>query len=124
MRQAGGWITTFGVIGALIALFMDVSVDNGMGGRINNIGLIADRQNYLIAAGLAILVGVILIVSDRSPAKPKVATKEKEAPLPYGIERQDDLYVWGDMAFASRDEAEAHVKQRLADHAAKARAAA
>jgi hypothetical protein len=117
MRQAGGWIATFGVIGALIALFMDVSVETGMGGRVNNIGLMADRQNYLISAALAVIVGVILIESDRTPATAKKVKPEKEKPLPYGITEQDGLFTWGGQGFPSRAEAESHVRQRLAAHA-------
>lgn len=121
MRNAGGWIATFGVIGAVIALFMDVSVSDGSGGYVNNIGLMSDRQNYLIVAGLAILVGVIMIVGDRSPAKPKEALKAKDEPLPYGITRDGPLYVWGGSAFPSRDDAETYVRQQLADHAARSK---
>jgi hypothetical protein len=119
MRVAGWWIMTAGVFGALAVFMMDVSVSDGSGGRINNIGLIADRQNYLIAAALAVIVGLIMIVSDRPPRQKAQAAQAAE-PLPYGITKDGGLFLWGGTAFPSRDEAVAHVKQRLAEHASRA----
>lgn len=43
-----------GSLGLVAALSMDITAD----GKIVNLGLIADRQNYLIASGFAILVGM------------------------------------------------------------------
>lgn len=43
-------------------LFFDVSVPVG-GGHVNNIGLMADRQNGVIVAAVAALVGVVLAVA-------------------------------------------------------------
>lgn len=120
MRAAGIWLTIIGILGAIGALSVDVSVETQFG-RVNNIGLINDQKNYLILSALGILIGVILLISGRSeqPRKPKKA--EKTEPLPYGITEEDGLFIWADQAFPSREEAIAHVKQRLADHAAKAR---
>ena len=50
------------IIGGIILLFafnMDVSVQSGYG-RVNNIGLMADRNNYLLLGALALIAGLIL----------------------------------------------------------------
>ena len=43
------------------AMNMDVSVST-YAGRVNNIGLMSDRQNYLIFSGIIFLAGVILAI--------------------------------------------------------------
>lgn len=53
-------LCTIGIIGIFFALSMDTSVATYGGDRIHNIGLISDRQNYVIASGILLLVGVIL----------------------------------------------------------------
>lgn len=118
MRTAGTWLAILGGIGLIGSVMIDVSVPDGMGGRVNNLGLMNDQRNYLLISGLMVLIGVILIVTDRSPKKAKAAPPPP--PLPHGIEEEDGLFVWGGKAFASRNEAEAYVKQRLAEHAARA----
>jgi hypothetical protein len=111
MRTAGGWILTLGLIGVVAALMMDVSVDG-----INNIGLISDRQNYLIVAALMVIVGLVLIVSDRSAKVPAMATETES--VPDGIEEHDGLFVWEGKVFTSRDAAIEHATQQLAHHTA------
>lgn len=58
MRAFGIFIAVGGVSGLIFALIMDTSVSTGFG-SVNNIGLMADRQNYMIASGVAIIVGVL-----------------------------------------------------------------
>ncbi len=54
------------IIGLLLAgyyfLLFDQSVPSGLGGRVNNLGLIADRQNGIIAGLGLCVVGAILYV--------------------------------------------------------------
>ena len=61
-----------GIIGIFAALSMDVSVavpvqtilgERIGGGRVNNIGLMQDRQNYLMLSGLFVIGGIILAVA-------------------------------------------------------------
>ena len=56
-------LCVIGLLGAFyFVLMFDTSVPTEAGGRVNNIGLIADRQNGLIfSLGLAI-IGTLLVV--------------------------------------------------------------
>ncbi len=65
MRNLGITLLILGSVGALVALNLDTSVSTGFG-QVNNIGLMNDRQNYLIASCFIALIGVILFVADRS----------------------------------------------------------
>lgn len=53
----GCGLLAIGIIGGLLALLIDPSI-----GGINNLGLLADKQNYLIASGVVSIVGVLLFV--------------------------------------------------------------
>lgn len=48
-----------GSIFIFMALTMDTSVPSEYGGRVNNIGLMADRQNYILVSCLVFVVGFI-----------------------------------------------------------------
>lgn len=60
MKSFGIALIVIGVVWAIFAFNISTAVDNGYGGQVNNIGLMADRQNHLIFSGLTILLGVIL----------------------------------------------------------------
>ncbi|MCE5267228.1 MAG: hypothetical protein LLG00_05025 [Planctomycetaceae bacterium] len=62
MKTVGTLLIVAGTIGVLCALGMDVSVpsDGGVVGRVNNLGLMQDRQNCLLLSAVAFLSGVIL----------------------------------------------------------------
>lgn len=66
MRSIGVILTFVGVIWLLFAFNIDTSVDVGSSvlgsGRVENLGLIAQRQNHLFVAGLLTLIGVLLII--------------------------------------------------------------
>ena len=62
MKNFGIFLLIIGVIAALVSFNMNVSVETGYGNRVNNIGLMSDRQNYLIASCVAILCGLIMAV--------------------------------------------------------------
>ena len=51
---------------------MDVSVDVGDGTRVNNIGLMAQQQNYLLIAIVLFLAGVFISFSGRKKSLPEV----------------------------------------------------
>ena len=44
---------------------MGTSVPSLSGNRIHNIGLMNEKQNFLIASGIILLIGVILNISNR-----------------------------------------------------------
>lgn len=56
-------------VGGLLALGMDTSVSTSLG-RVNNIGLMNQQQNYLIICGVIAVVGVVMLLR---PEPPKVA---------------------------------------------------
>lgn len=66
------WMRTLGilalVVGAVVlisALAMDTTVGTISGDRVNNIGLIAAREQRTIIAGIALIIGVLLVVFGR-----------------------------------------------------------
>lgn len=68
MRGIGIAILVLGGLIIVGAMAMDVSVPSGMG-RVNNLGLMADRQNYLIVGGVVLIAGLlILLLGQRQPA--------------------------------------------------------
>ena len=69
MKALGTILIFGGLILAIYALlFMDTSVavnysngnSFGFPERVNNLGLMADRQNYLIGSGISIIIGILL----------------------------------------------------------------
>ncbi|HDR2338884.1 TPA: hypothetical protein QCH56_004141 [Enterobacter roggenkampii] len=60
MRNLGWLLSLGGVALGVFALLMDVSVPVGDGSRVNNIGLMAERQNYLIVAAVLFIGGILL----------------------------------------------------------------
>lgn len=64
MRKFGYFVLVVGMLCIVGALAMDVSVSTGAG-RVNNIGLMAERQNFILIGGLMLLVGVIMTVAGK-----------------------------------------------------------
>lgn len=61
MKKLGFLIMLLGVVLSYLALTMDVSVDTGYG-RVNNLGLMADRQNYLFISAFMVVIGLVLYI--------------------------------------------------------------
>ncbi|WP_316547862.1 hypothetical protein [Klebsiella michiganensis] len=73
MKSSGQLLSLAGVILAVYSLFfMDVSVEVGDGTRVNNIGLMAQQQNYLLIAIVLFLAGVVISFSGRKKSLPDV----------------------------------------------------
>ncbi|CRN07975.1 hypothetical protein PYEL_38290 [Pseudomonas sp. URMO17WK12:I11] len=91
MRGFGIFAMIVGLIAVIGALAMDVSVSTGMGGRVNNIGLIAQQQNYLIIGALIALAGLLMTIfggkkqlsSEQSQSLPEA---EDSRPCPFCAE--------------------------------------
>jgi len=75
MKTVGLILFTGGLILMMYALLiMDTSVavdypasnNYGLPDRVNNIGLMADRQNYLIVSGIVIIIGLVLAFTAKS----------------------------------------------------------
>ncbi|WNF54039.1 zinc ribbon domain-containing protein [Pseudomonas sp. SG20052] len=64
MRNFGYFVLVVGMLCIVGALAMDVSVSAGAG-RVNNIGLMAERQNLILIGGLMLLVGVIMAIAGK-----------------------------------------------------------
>ncbi|KPY88947.1 hypothetical protein ALO97_03390 [Pseudomonas syringae pv. tagetis] len=79
MRGCGLLILACGVVGIILAMNMDVSVVSGFG-RVNNIGLMSERQNYTIIAGFIALGGLL------------IALMSKKSPIQNGAHGPDDQY--------------------------------
>lgn len=62
MRGFGILALIVGLIAVIGAMAMDVSVSTGMGRRVNNIGLMAQQQNYLIIGALVALAGLLMTI--------------------------------------------------------------
>ncbi|WP_178129078.1 hypothetical protein [Pseudomonas sp. ANT_J12] len=83
MKGLGKVVLFIGVCWAIYALNMDVSVSTDSGGRVNNLGLMADRQVHTIAGGMIALAGLLMILigGRASPAKPQVESGTRPCPL-------------------------------------------
>lgn len=66
MKIIGYIAIAIGVIFAVSALFMDVTVATSGGYRVNNLGLMSSRQNYMIFGGFIAIAGIIIaLVGDK-----------------------------------------------------------
>ena len=61
MKGFGIFILIAGICWMIFALNMDVSVSSGMG-RVNNLGLMADRQVHAIVGGMIALAGLLMLI--------------------------------------------------------------
>lgn len=69
VRGFGILVLVLGVLAVFGALVMDVSVSSGVG-RVNNLGLMADRQNYTIIGSVMLLAGLLMVMLGRRQASP------------------------------------------------------
>lgn len=73
MKTSGQLLSLIGIVLAIYSLFfMDVSVDVGDGTRVNNIGLMAQQQNYLLVAVVLFLAGIFISFTRKSKKPPEV----------------------------------------------------
>lgn len=64
MRGWGLTILVVGIIWVLSAMNMDVSIGTGLG-RVNNFGLMAQRQNLIMIGGFISLGGLLMVILAR-----------------------------------------------------------
>ncbi|OBY90094.1 hypothetical protein A6723_023930 [Pseudomonas sp. AU11447] len=81
MRKFGIIAIVVGIIVIISALSMDVSVATGGGGRVNNIGLMADRQNYTILGGLFFIAGILMAIFGGKSQSNAVSVGERQCPF-------------------------------------------
>lgn len=84
MKGLGIFAIVVGIGWMIFALSMDVSVSTGMG-RVNNLGLMADRQLHTIVGGMIALAGLIMLLFGGkisvSPASIPAQTDTRPCPL-------------------------------------------
>lgn len=84
MKGFGIFILIPGICWMIFALNMDVSVSTGMG-RVNNLGLMADRQVHTIVGGMIALAGIMMVIFGGkvsvSPASIPAQTDTRPCPL-------------------------------------------
>jgi hypothetical protein len=69
VRGFGILVLVLGVFAVFGALVMDVSVPSGVG-RVNNLGLMAERQNYTIIGSVMLIAGLLMVMLGRRQASP------------------------------------------------------
>lgn len=62
MKGFGLFILVIGIICAIASFAMDVTVATGYGGRVNNIGLMTDKQNYILISCFIVLCGLLVTI--------------------------------------------------------------
>ena len=81
MKNSGVLVLFIGFIGVVASLMMVTSVSTSIG-DVNNIGLMSDRQNYIIISGIIVVIGVIMMAvqSKTSPMQDASITDEISKP--------------------------------------------
>lgn len=83
MKGFGTFALIIGVCWLIFALSMDVSVPTGAGGRVNNLGLMADRQIHAIIGGVIALAGLLMVLLGvkGSPASARAEKDIRPCPM-------------------------------------------
>lgn len=67
MKGLGYFVVVLGLLLIVGAFAMDVSVSSGVG-RVNNIGLMAERQNFILVGGMLAVMGLLALMLRRRTA--------------------------------------------------------
>lgn len=62
MKTFGALLCVAAVIALGIGFSLDTSVPTGLGGRVNNLGLMKDQQNLILLGGALLIAGALLVV--------------------------------------------------------------
>ncbi len=65
MKTIGYFVLAVGIIWLIVALNMDTSVSTGYG-RVNNIGLMASKQNHIMLGGFIAFCGLMMSIFGKS----------------------------------------------------------
>ncbi|KPA87041.1 hypothetical protein PF66_06386 [Pseudomonas asplenii] len=82
MKGLGTFTMIAGICWLIFALGMDVSVPTGAGGRVNNMGLMADRQIHTIVGGMVTLAGLLMVLLGGRNAPSALQTETDARPCP------------------------------------------
>ena len=82
MKPLGIALLLAAVAALLLGFTMDTSVSTGLGGRVNNLGLMSERQNIIILGGALLVAGALLLaLSSRSnEAVSEASTLHRKCP--------------------------------------------
>ncbi|WP_152666175.1 hypothetical protein [Pseudomonas abietaniphila] len=61
MRVFGMFVLVIAVLLLIVAMSMDVTVTTGIG-RVNNFGLMAERQNLMMFGGIALIAALLMVI--------------------------------------------------------------
>lgn len=88
MRKLGVAVLVIGLLAVFAAINMDVSVATGSG-RVNNLGLMNQRQNLATLSGMFALGGLLMILFGvrREDARQKYESTYESKPCPFCAER-------------------------------------
>lgn len=82
VKGFGTFAIFVGICWLIFALGMDVSVATGSGGRVNNLGLMADRQVHTIVGGMITLAGLLMVLLGGKGAATPVRAETDTRPCP------------------------------------------
>ena len=82
MKGFGTFALIIGICWVVFALSMDVSVATGTGGRVNNLGLMADRQIHTIVGGMIVLAGLLMVLLGGKVSATQPASQFDTRPCP------------------------------------------
>ncbi len=88
MKSFGIFVLMLCAVIFIVAFSMTTTVDTGLG-RVNNIGLMNDRQNLLIFGGVLAIVGTLLLIfarPEQQKAEREVDVKSDEKKCPFCAE--------------------------------------
>ncbi|MHC8321169.1 hypothetical protein ACYZT4_10790 [Pseudomonas sp. GB2N2] len=86
MKGFGTFALIVGACWLVFALSMDVSVGTGAGGRVNNLGLMADRQVHTIVGGIILLAGLLMVLLGGKATRANAAGQIDIRPCPFCAE--------------------------------------
>lgn len=80
-----GWVlVSIGILCIVLSITMDTAVSTGLGGKVNNLGLMNQQTNLLLGGGISFISGILLIGFG---SKSKVSTTGKVRICPYCAEQ-------------------------------------
>lgn len=126
MRNFGKLLLIGGALALIIVLNMKTSVSTGFG-EVNNLGLIADKQNFLLMSLAAIVAGLVLLAvgkngsrdsddpfdqvnSANKDEKRHALNERKRYAISLGITRTHGAYSFGRERFITVDDAIKHAE--------------
>ncbi len=83
MKGWGMFLIVVGIFCIFSAIGMDTSVETGLGGRVNNLGLMNIQTNLIIGGGISFISGILLVGFS---SKSDVNSSEQTRVCPYCAE--------------------------------------